>query len=197
MNHIFYLMGKSSSGKDTIYKRILSEMELSPIVLYTTRPAREDEEDGREYFFVSRERFKGMQSEGKIIEYRIYNTVFGEWIYFTSEDSIPSDSRDCVGIGTLESYIKIRDHFGSGVVVPVYIEVDDDIRFLRAVEREKKQKKPKYLELCRRFVADSADFSEEKLSEAGIVLRFDDSGSADECLLSIKKYINDIKSGLD
>ena len=73
--------------------------------------------------------------------------------------------------------------------MPVYIEVDDDIRFLRAVEREKQQSSPKYAELCRRFLADNEDFSDEKLSEAGITRRFENNGSVGECLASIKKYI--------
>ena len=46
MNHIFYLMGKSSSGKDTVYSRILEDSELIPIVLYTTRPIRAGEREG-------------------------------------------------------------------------------------------------------------------------------------------------------
>ena len=161
MNHIFYLMGKSSSGKDTVYRTLLADTELIPIVLYTTRPVREGEQDGRDYHFVDRERFEAMLGNGEIIEYRVYDTVHGEWIYYTATGSIALDKGDCIGIGTLESYLKLRERFGSDVVVPIYVEVCDDIRFLRAVEREKKQKEPKYLELCRRFVADSADFSEE------------------------------------
>lgn len=41
MSYIFYLMGKSSSGKDTLYKKIKRKMpELKTIIGYTTRPAR-------------------------------------------------------------------------------------------------------------------------------------------------------------
>lgn len=43
MGKIFYIMGKSSSGKDTIYRRLLEdkELELRNIILYTTRPMRQ------------------------------------------------------------------------------------------------------------------------------------------------------------
>ena len=43
MGKIFYIMGKSSSGKDTIYKKLLGdrELELRNIILYTTRPMRQ------------------------------------------------------------------------------------------------------------------------------------------------------------
>lgn len=185
MNRIFYIMGKSSSGKDTIYNRIRSEEKLLPIVLYTTRPMRENEENGREYHFVDRACFDKMKSEGKVIEERIYNTIHGEWIYFTSKDSIDIEKGNCIGIGTLESYVKIKEHFGEAVV-PIYIEVEDGLRLARAVERERLQTNPKYAELCRRFLADSSDFSEEKLKEAGISRRFFNEGEIEECIDEIK-----------
>jgi guanylate kinase len=178
-------MGKSSSGKDTIYNRIRSEENLLPVVLYTTRPMRENEENGREYHFVDRACFDKMKSEGKVIEERIYNTIHGEWIYFTSRDSIDIEKGNCIGIGTLESYVKIKEHFGEAVV-PIYIEVEDGLRLARAVERERLQTNPKYAELCRRFLADSSDFSEEKLKEAGISRRFSNEGKIEECIDEIK-----------
>lgn len=185
MNRIFYIMGKSSSGKDTIYNRIRLEEKLLPVVLYTTRPMRENEENGREYHFVDRACFDKMKSEGKVIEERIYNTIHGEWIYFTSKDSIDLEKGNCIGIGTLESYVKIKEHFGEAVV-PIYIEVEDGLRLARAVERERLQTNPKYAELCRRFLADSSDFSEEKLKEAGISRRFSNEGEIEECIDEIK-----------
>ncbi len=185
MNCIFYIMGKSSSGKDTIYNRIRLEEKLLPVVLYTTRPMRENEENGREYHFVDRACFDKMKSEGKVIEERIYNTIHGEWIYFTSKDSIDIEKGNCIGIGTLESYVKIKEHFGEAVV-PIYIEVEDGLRLARAVERERLQTNPKYAELCRRFLADSSDFSEEKLKEAGISRRFSNEGEIEECIDEIK-----------
>ena len=185
MNRIFYIMGKSSSGKDTIYNRIRSEENLLPVVLYTTRPMRENEENGREYHFVDRACFEKMKSEGKVIEERIYNTIHGEWVYFTSKDSIDIEKGNCIGIGTLESYVKIKEHFGDAVV-PIYIEVEDGLRLARAGERERLQTNPKYAELCRRFLADSSDFSEEKLKEAGISRRFSNEGEIEECIDEIK-----------
>ena len=65
-------------------------------------------------------------------------------------------------IGTLEAYLQIRDYFGKEKVVPIYIEVEDGERLSRALGREKLQKEPKYEEMCRRFLADAADFSEER-----------------------------------
>ena len=71
MGRIFYIMGKSSSGKDTIYSRLLRDKEfgLKNVLLYTTRPVRQGEADGREYHFVDEERFRQFMDEGKVIEY--------------------------------------------------------------------------------------------------------------------------------
>lgn len=189
MNRIFYIMGKSSSGKDTIYKKLLNELNLTPIVLHTTRPMRENEVDGREYHFVDRSKFEQMERQGEVIERRIYNTIHGEWIYFTSKNSISLESESCIGIGTLESYLGIRKYYGD-IVVPIYIEVDDGIRLMRAVQREQQEAEPKYAELCRRFLADSEDFSDEKLKAVGIEKKFQNNGEINDCIKEIVEYIN-------
>ena len=65
MGLIFYIMGKSSSGKDTIYEDILSrkELGLKPFIMYTTRPIRAKETDGVQYHFVTEEKLRGMQQD--------------------------------------------------------------------------------------------------------------------------------------
>ena len=173
MSKIFYLMGKSASGKDTIYKKIKEQMpELRTIVIYTTRPIREGEKDGVEYHFSDDKRLEELQKAGKVIELREYNTVHGVWKYFTVDDGQFDAKGDVLAIGTLESYRKLRDYFGEEKLVPFYIEVDDGIRLERALSRERKQQEPKYEELCRRFLADAIDFSSEKLAEAGITKKY-------------------------
>ena len=84
MGKIFYMMGKSSSGKDTIFKEILKKKELNlhQIVLYTTRPARANETDGVQYHFVDEERLSEFQDAGKVIELRAYQVVGGVWEIF-------------------------------------------------------------------------------------------------------------------
>ncbi len=189
MNRIFCIMGKSSSGKDSLYSAIIGSLALTPLVIYTTRPMRENEKDGREYHFVDSETFEKMSSEGRVIESRTYNTKLGDWTYFTANDSIDLDSHSYAVIGTLESFVPIRDYFGAERVVPLYVEVEDGERLARAVERERREEEPKFTELCRRFIADTEDFSDEKLAAAGVERRFDNTGSFNECLNEMKKYI--------
>ena len=175
MGKIYCLMGKSASGKDTIYNRLLAmeELKLRRVVPYTTRPMRSGETDGETYFFCTQDQVKAFEKAGKIIELRAYDTVYGVWKYFTADDGqICLTESDYLMIGTLEAYEQIRNYFGTEKVRPIYVEVDDGLRPQRALDRERTQEQPKYAEMCRRFLADEQDFSEENLKKAGIEKRF-------------------------
>lgn len=190
---IFYLMGKSSSGKNTIYQRLLAENsgKLNNIIMYTTRPVRAGEKDGEEYHFVDDDILNDLEARGKVIEKRAYNTVHGTWKYFTVKDeSIEPLSMDYLVIGTLQSYISTRDYYGKEAVVPIMIELDDGIRLQRALDREKSQANPKYREMCRRFLADEDDFSQEKLRAAGIEKTFCNE-DLDSCLEAINSFMKE------
>lgn len=193
MGKIICLMGKSSTGKDTIFKKLLKrdELGLRLIVPYTTRPIRAGEKEGVEYHFTDEAGFQELLAAGKIIEDRAYDTVHGLWRYFTvADESLDLEQDNYCLIGTLEAYIHIRDYFGEDKVLPVLIELDDGERLQRALDREKKQENPRYEEMCRRFLADSKDFSEEKITEAGISKRFY-NGSLNACLKEIVTYIQE------
>lgn len=128
MGKIFYLMGKSASGKDTIYQKLMrdEELMLNPIVLYTTRPIRDGELDGVDYHFVSEEQVEKLGREGHIIEMRTYDTVYGPWRYLTVDDGqIDLSKKNYIVIGTLESFLKVMDYFPADQVVPIYVYLDD------------------------------------------------------------------------
>lgn len=190
MGKIFYLMGKSASGKDTIYKMIREAMpQLKTITIYTTRPIRDGEREGVEYHFVGEPELEQFQNAGKVIELRVYHTVHGEWKYFTVDDGqFRLEEENYLMIGTLESYAKMKAYFGAEVMEPLYIEVEDGERLQRALARERQQKQPKYAELCRRFLADSEDFSEENLKNLGITERFENQ-KTDDTLRNIYEKI--------
>ena len=175
MGKIYCMMGKSSTGKDTLYKMLLEDgaLSLKKIIPYTTRPMRRGETDGVEYYFCGEKELADLLKRGKVIELRAYDTVQGVWKYFTVDDHQIQDLRqNYLLIGTLEAYGKLRDYFGKERIVPIYIEVEDGIRLERAIGRE----------------ADAADFSEEKLLDAQITVRFvnDDLKQTEE---NIRDYI--------
>lgn len=191
MGKIFYIMGKSASGKDRIYS-ILSKEEslgLKRLVLYTTRPIRAGEVNGREYYFTDENKLEEFRKTNRLIESRAYNTVHGVWTYFTADDGqINPQGADYLGIGTLESYEKMKEYYGEETVCPIYIQVEDGERLQRALFRERQQENPRYAELCRRFLADQEDFSEENILAAGIRFRFEND-DLDNCVGNIIKYI--------
>jgi guanylate kinase len=193
MARIFIVMGKSATGKDTIYKRLLESegLKLRTAVMYTTRPIRNSEVDGVEYYFVDEAALLELQKQNKIIEHRSYQTIHGAWHYFTVNDGqINLEEADYLMIGTLETYIQIREYFGRDKVVPIYIEVEDGARLMRALKREQKQEQPKYAEMCRRYLADEEDFSEEHLQKSGIEKRYHNN-DINICLYEIE---HDIKN---
>ena len=194
-NYIFCLMGKSAAGKDTIYRKIREMLaepgvpDVGEVVPYTTRPIRTGEKDGVAYRFETQEQYDAAAAAGKIIEARAYNTVHGVWRYYTKDDGqIDLARRSYLVIGTLESYLSYREYYGAEHVVPFYIEVEERERLRRAIHREDKQANPHYSEMCRRFLADEEDFSEEKLAAAGITQRYDNTDSG-ECAARILRKI--------
>lgn len=191
MGRIICLMGKSAAGKDTIFKELMSDqkLDLTRIVTYTTRPVREGEQDGVEYFFTEEAAFRQLQEDGKVIESRAYHTCHGLWRYFTVNDrQLQDERRNYIIIGTLEAYRKLQDYFGKERMLPIMVELEDGTRLQRALNRERGQECPKYEEMCRRFLADSEDFSEEKIAEAGIDRRFQND-DLHRCLDEIRLYL--------
>ena len=172
---IYYLMGKSASGKDTICRALRkARPDWNLLIPYTTRPMRSGEREGAEYHFVSERELQRLREAGKILEERSYETEFGIWRYASVDDGRigRAGGGDYLLIGTLESYRKLRGRFGEGQLFPLYLELPEELRLERARRREEEQEKPSWAEFWRRFSLDEQDFSEEKLREAGIVRRY-------------------------
>lgn len=181
MGKIFCIVGKSGSGKDTLYKAILDRRpgRLTPIIPCTTRPMREGEVNGRDYFFVTEAELRGLEARGQVIEKREYHTVQGLWTYFTRRFSL-MEGLDYIVITTLEGAASFIRAFGEQAVRPVYLDLPDGQRLRRCLDREDRQSRPDYAELCRRYLADEGDFAPEKLAELKNLRRIDASGTVEE-----------------
>ena len=190
MSRIFCIVGKSSSGKDTLYRGILAQSpELIPVVPYTTRPRRVTERDGVDYWFVTDAQLEQLEREGRVIEKRCYQTIQGPWNYFTVRFE-PDERRDRIMITTLEGAKALMAHYGADAVHVVYLQADDKTLLLRYIERETLQEKPDFAEVCRRFLTDRADFAEEKLSVFPNLYRIDANQSPEACLKSWERIYN-------
>ena len=200
MGKIFVIMGKTSSGKDTIYKQLLEGLTaLKTVVIYTTRPMRPGETNGVEYFFATEEELESLRRQGKVIEERCFHTVHGPWYYFTVNDGqIDLDRHSYLMINTPAGFERIRSYYNKETsdeetVVPIYIEADAKDRLLRYITRESMQKKPNYSEVCRRFLADEEDFAESELNRLGIHRRYYNA-DLEQCCQEIR---SDVKALLE
>lgn len=191
MGKIFYILGKSSTGKDTIYNKILADRDLGlkKLTMYTTRPIRDGEKQDESYHFVSEEEYVSIKESGKIVEERAYNTMHGVWRYFTVDnEKIDLANYSYVAVGVLASFISIKEYYGKDIVIPIYIDLDDGERLRRALKRELKPENRKFTEMCRRFLADTEDFAPEKIKSAGIEKFFINDNLAN-CVRKITDYI--------
>lgn len=193
MAEIAFIMGKSASGKDKIYKALCEdeELDLKTITMYTTRPMRNGETEGVEYHFVDDAAADELSRAGKVIEMRCYDTMYGVWKYFTVDDGqVKLGGKDrYLVIGTLEAYEAFCRYYGNEHILPIYIDVDDGIRLERALKRERKQDNPRYEEMCRRFLADAKDFSEDNIRKCNITRRFYNNTELEACISEVKVAI--------
>lgn len=160
MAKIITISGKSASGKNYIFNSLLKKYpSLIPVVTHTTRPKRDGEVHGRDYFYTNSKEFMEMIGSGEIFEFREYNTKSGKWYYGTSTSQIDLKSDNIyiaiVDIKGLKEYIS---QFGANNIVSYYIKADAGIRLLRMLKRETDIDEEKKNEMIRRFESDNIDF---------------------------------------
>lgn len=152
MYKIIALIGKAGSGKDTMMHRVLERNpNLHEIVSCTTRPRREGEVEGVNYFYLTPEQFGDKVLHNEMLE----ATCFNDWFYGTSYESLRSDVTN-IGVfnpAGIESLLGRRD-----VIVHVfYVTASPKNRLLRQLNREKD---PDVDEIIRRYKADEIDFAD-------------------------------------
>lgn len=148
---ILALFGPSASGKDTIAKQIVLDYPslASNIVSCTTRPKRDYEKHGIDYYFISEEAFTKHVLNGDMLE----ATCFREWFYGTPLWAL-STNKVNIGVFNPEG-IRILCDDPRIKILPVLVCASDKIRLLRSLDRENN---PDCEEICRRFLADKKAF---------------------------------------
>ena len=159
---ILVLVGCSASGKDTVMNWLVREFEVKPVISYTTRPIRDCEQDGREYHFVTEEEFERMKNNGEFVETRAYNTVNGNWYYGLPKNGIDlEDDNNYITIldfdGLLELEIWLRSIGQVDKLTSVYIDVTEQNRLIRSLNREQNMTKKQVEEVIRRYYNDNAN----------------------------------------
>lgn len=152
MYKIVAFIGKAGSGKDTILHQVVAENpNLHEIVSCTTRPRREGEVEGVNYFYMTPEQFGDKVLHDEMLE----ATCFNDWFYGTSYDSLRSDVINVgvfnpTGIDSLLARPDVE-------VTTYYVQAAPKTRLLRQLNREQE---PDVAEIIRRYSTDEIDFAD-------------------------------------
>lgn len=152
MKKVIAICGKSGSGKDSILKGVLNKKPevFAPIVSYTTRPKREGEIEGVDYYFITSEQMASKIMNGEMLE----ATSFNGWVYGTSIDSLKDDKVN-IGVYNLEGLEYLIENKNEIDSLIFYIDASNKIRLLRSLNREEN---PDIDEIIRRYGTDKTDF---------------------------------------
>ena len=149
MYDIIIIMGEAGTGKDTICKNLCLAYPniFHRVISHTTRPRRENETEGSDYYFIKQEEWD---------QYRfIEETKFNNWYYGTNFEALDSNKINVAVMnpaGVL-SFLKSKD---INIIKIIKLEVPAKIRIERQLKREEN---PNVSEICRRFLADENDFT--------------------------------------
>jgi guanylate kinase len=138
------LCGRAASGKDYL-RKLLQEAGLKYQISYTTRPPRQNEIHGIDYFFLSEPTFKEMIDKGEFYEY----VVFNSWYYGTSKEQFYSTGSVFIMTPAGLSHLSDNDRDESLVI---YLDMPESIRRVRIAERNDADS------VERRIIADNKDF---------------------------------------
>lgn len=162
------IVGKSTTGKDTVITRLLERHpDAVKLVRETSRPIRAGETPGKEYNYHSRSEFLKMDEEGKLCEHHVFyannNGVTEDWHYGTTR--FPrNESGLTVCIGDLEMAQDLQKYCGE-IGEPfecVLMEVPDDIRRQRQSARSGAYSDAEW---NRRIAAEAEVYSEDRISK--------------------------------
>lgn len=149
---IIALMGKAGSGKDTIMKEVLKVYPgLHEIVSCTTRPPREGEVHGKNYFFLTEEEFAA-----KVLNMEMFEaTSFRDWFYGMSTDSLDETVIN-IGVFNPDGIDALLESPEVDLTV-FYVHASDKTRLMRQLNREHN---PDVEEIIRRYSTDKEDFND-------------------------------------
>ena len=177
------LMGKSAAGKDYVLNFLIQNFGFNPVISHTTRPPREKEVDGQDYYFINTKEFAQKLSQGEFIETREYSTCFNNkqdiWYYGITKDEFDYKNKKICVIDTTGQN-EIVKYCGAENIITIYIDVDDTIREQRARLRGSFNQ----FEWDRRLADDNKKFKNIKYD-----YKLDNNGSIEKLQENIKTIL--------
>ena len=187
-NKLFVLLSESSGGKDTLLNMIVKNEFLKPVISTTTRKMRSNEEQDREYHFVTKEEFMLMEAKDEFLEttsYLIPSEGIGKY-GLAKKDVVLSKSSYVVILNPI-GLQQVEEQLGKENVVSIYIHRNDKDRFISYLNREEKEFSLILEDACERFKKDLNDF-------AGIETKVDyvinNDGSLEDMMIQFLEILN-------
>ena len=151
------LSGASASGKTEVAKLLAKEYGITKIITTTTRPMRVNEVDGRDYFFVTVERFKEMIDEDLFVEYTNYNNNF----YGSTKDQIQDNRCVVIDPSGLRAYMSLHDPR----IFTFFLEAAEETRYQRMISRG-----DKIIDAEKRIINDRVIFNKDASRDVDYII---------------------------
>ena len=151
---VIAIAGKAGSGKDALLKGVLGQNpNLHEIISCTTRPKRDNEEEGVNYYYLTSRQLADKILANEMLE----TTCFNGWYYGTPISSLDPDKIN-VGVFNPAGITELAYNDNIDLVI-IYVQASDKIRLTRQLNREVN---PNVKEIVRRFSTDEEDFKNFK-----------------------------------
>ena len=187
-NKLFVLLSESSGGKDTLLNMIVKNEFLKPVISTATRKMRSNEEQDREYHFVTKEEFMLMEAKDEFLETTSY-LIPSEGIVkygLAKKDVVLSKSSYVVILNPI-GLQQVEGQLGKENVVSIYIHRNDKDRFISYLNREEKRFDLILDDAYERFKKDLNDFT-------GIETKVDyvinNDGSLEDMMIQFLEILN-------
>ena len=178
------LAGASASGKTEAAKELAKSFNITKVITTTTRNMRQGEVNGRDYFFVSKERFLEMIKENLFVEYTIYNDHY----YGSTKDQIAHDKCVVIDPAGLKAYIALNDPS----IVTFFLDSLEETRYKRMLLRGDKEEDAK-----RRIAHDKKAFHPSNIADVDFHIDSENNSIEEVAALVYKLYKETIaKRGL-
>jgi len=159
---LIVISGPSGSGKGTIIKEVMKKIpDLLYSVSYTTRPKREGEIEGKDYFFISKDEFEKLIDEDFFIEWaKVYDYYYGTGKEFVLNNL--NDNRDVILEIEIQGAKKIREIYDKKNVIFIFIAPPDfkelEKRIMNRKRGETEEEIKKRMNFAKKEIEESKNY---------------------------------------